>query len=139
MEERTLMMAVPQVKRFKVVDFREQEAARTFEEYCHATIEDIFSTPSKNWFVDCKMLDDSTGYQAHPGANVVESLPLSSVEPPYPNSADYRLPDNTDLTTIQKDAVRLAASRFQKQFTTGETMGFLLGIISYLGIIFYNL
>lgn len=110
-----------------VIDLRDQELIKNFEDYCHTTIDDIFATPSKKWFVDYKVLDGSSCNQEHPGANVVESLPLSSVEPPAPNDADYTLPDNVDLTAIQKDAVRLAASRLQKQFTTGETMGFLLG------------
>ncbi len=118
-----LIMAI----QVKLIDMWDKETLKSVEEYCETTVDSLFTTKQKSWFVDYKAIDSSEAFQAHPGTNVVESYPLSSVEPPTPVKADYRLPDNINLTTVQKDAVRLAASRFQQRFETGETKGFLLG------------
>lgn len=113
------------------IDYRDLEAIKIFEEYCHMTVDDVLKTPSKTCFVDYKELGVSRDFQVHASTNIVESLPLSSVQPPIPTNSDYKLPPDVDLSAIQIDAVRLAATRFQKRIPTGEVAGFLLGTTLY--------
>lgn len=102
----------------------EQSNLTNFEEYVSTTVDDLFTTPSKPWFTDYKLLDSSRDNKEHPGAKIVESYPLSAIDPPTPDPKYFKLPENVDLSAVQKDAVRLAASRFRQP---GERKGFLLG------------
>lgn len=118
---------------FDVTSSESEVVDSTFPEYVVTDIDRLFTTQSKNWFVKYEPMDTSQEYRIHPGADVVESYPLSFVKPPIPDADDIKFGDNGELTTVQLDAVRLASYRFQQTFLeSGVTKGFLLGnLVTY--------
>lgn len=99
-----------------------------FPDYITTDIETVFTTPPFKWFLKYQPMDNTQSYRATPGADVVESYPLSFVKPVMPDISDIEFPCNEELTTVQLDAVRLASRRFQQKFSdSGVTKGFLLG------------
>lgn len=102
-------------------------------EYSNKTINEFFGEVTGQTFVPYEPLVASAEVHPHPGGSrIVESYPLSLVKPPMPNDdhiyfkpGEFPCKDGK-LSTLQEDAVRLAATRFRNLDEKGRPLAFQL-------------